>query len=86
MQSDLDILNTICNKFPEMDETLTILFQKDENFREVCEDYVLCLSSIGKIIITNKKNDKILKEFKNAGLIQGELKPHKIKYGINQDN
>ena len=27
-----------------------------------------------------------LKEFKNAGLIQGELKPHKIKYGINQDN
>ena len=27
-----------------------------------------------------------LKELKNAGLIQGELKPPKIKYCINQDN
>ncbi|WP_452232398.1 ArsR/SmtB family transcription factor [Lacinutrix sp. MEBiC02595] len=27
-----------------------------------------------------------LKELKNAGLIQGELKPPKIKYCINQEN
>ena len=27
-----------------------------------------------------------LKEFKNTGLIQAELKPYKIKYGINQDH
>jgi len=27
-----------------------------------------------------------LKELKNAGLIQGELKPPKIKYCINRDN
>jgi ArsR family transcriptional regulator len=27
-----------------------------------------------------------LKELKNAGLIQGELNPPKIKYCINQDN
>lgn len=27
-----------------------------------------------------------LKELKNAGLIQGELKPPKIKYCINKDN
>lgn len=27
-----------------------------------------------------------LKELKNAGLIQGELKPPKIKYCINHDN
>lgn len=27
-----------------------------------------------------------LKELKNAGLIQGELEPPKIKYCINQDN
>jgi len=27
-----------------------------------------------------------LKELKNAGLIQGELKPPKIKYCINQNN
>ena len=65
MKSDQDILNTIRDRFPEMDDSLNILFLKDENFREICEDYVLCLSSIGKIIITNKKN-KILKEYKNA--------------------
>jgi len=27
-----------------------------------------------------------LKELKNAGLIQGELKPPKIKYCVNQEN
>ena len=65
MKSDQDILNIIRDRFPEMDDSLNMLFLKDENFHEICEDYVLCLSSIGKIIITNKKN-KILKEYEYA--------------------
>lgn len=66
MKSNQDILNIIHDRFPEMDDSLNMLFLKDENFHEICEDYVLCLSSMSKIIITNKKNDKILKEYKNA--------------------
>jgi ArsR family transcriptional regulator len=36
--------------------------------------------------ISQSKVTQHLKELKNTGLIQGELKPSKIKYRINQDN
>ena len=45
---------------------MTHLYRKDENFREICEDYVLCLESIDKIIVTNKSNNRILEEYKKA--------------------
>lgn len=66
MQTEQDILNTILDKFPERVNALHKLFLKDENFREICEDYVFCLDSIGKILITNERKDKILKEYENA--------------------
>jgi len=72
MRTDRDILNTILDKFPEKANILNKLFQKDEDFREICEDYVLCLNSIGKIIITNKRKDRILIEYKNT-LIELEI-------------
>jgi len=65
-ESDLHILNTIQAKFPQMVYVLTHLYRKDENFREICEDYVLCLESIDKIIVTSKLNSRILEEYKNA--------------------
>ena len=66
MQVDPVILSSVINKFPDKANTLTKLFKKDENFREICEDYYLCVEAINKIIITNSQKKKILKEYKNA--------------------
>jgi len=66
MQSDQNVLNTVIGKFPEKVNTLTKLFDRDENFREICEDYYLCKEAINKIIITDTRKRKILKEYKHA--------------------
>lgn len=56
---------------------LNHLYRKDENFKEVCEDYVLCIESIDKIIITSKRNERILEEYKNA---LNELEMEMLEY------
>ena len=66
MLAKQDILSMVINKFPEQANRLTKLFHKDENFREVCEDYFLCHEAINKIIISNKKRGEILKEYEFA--------------------
>ena len=66
MLSEQDILKMVIRRFPEQANWLTTLFNKDENFREVCEDYFLCHEAINKIIITNKKKGAILKKYKFA--------------------
>jgi len=66
MQTDQDVLNTVINRFPEKANSMTKLFYKNENFKEVCEDYVLCLHSMTKIIVTNKIHSRIIKEYRAA--------------------
>jgi hypothetical protein len=66
MLSEQDILKMVINKFPEQANRLTELFYKDENFREICEDYVLCIRSMDKIISTTSMTNRILKEYKKA--------------------
>ncbi len=41
---------------------------------------------VGVFPIAQSTVSQHLKELKNAGLIQGELKPPKIRYCINRDN
>lgn len=66
MHTDSNVLSAVINKFPEKARTLALLFQKHENFREVCEDYYLCKEAIDKIIISNAQKKKVLNEYKNA--------------------
>jgi hypothetical protein len=66
MQSEKDILNMVIDKFPEQANRLTMLFHKNEDFREVCEDYFLCKEAMNKIIITNNRRRKILKDYKTT--------------------
>lgn len=66
MHTDSNILGAVINKFPENAKTLALLFQKDENFREICEDFYLCNEAINKIIITDVRKRKILKDYKHA--------------------
>ena len=60
------ILTSVISRFPEKADTLTKLFNKDENFRELCEDYYLCMGAINKIIISNTQNRNIMREYKDA--------------------
>lgn len=66
MKDESAILNTVIEKFPQKANTLGILFQRDENFREVCEHYHLCKEAINKMIITNNQKRKILKDYKST--------------------
>ena len=60
MESDKDILKMAIDNFPEQANRLTKLFHKNQNFREVCEDYFLCKEAMNKIIITSNRKKKIL--------------------------
>jgi DNA modification methylase len=66
MHTDSNVLNIVIDKFPGKAKTLAVLFQKDENFREICEDFCLCKEAINKIIITDARKRKILKDYKHA--------------------
>ena len=66
MHTDSNALSAVITKFPGKARTLEILFQKDEDFREICEDFYLCKEAINKIIITDTRKRKILKEYKHA--------------------
>ena len=49
-------------------------------------DSCICNDIVDEIKLAQPTVSQHLKELKNAGLIQGELKPPKIKYCINQEN
>ena len=66
MHTDSNVLSAVKNKFPGKAKTLEILFQKDEDFREICEDFYLCKKAINKIIITDARKNKVLKDYKDA--------------------
>jgi len=66
MYTDSNVLSEVINKFPEKANALALLFQKNENFRDICEDFFLCREAINKIIITDARQRKILKDYKDA--------------------
>ena len=70
--SETDILLTLEEKYPDQSKVITQLFQRDQHFREICEDYILCLYSMNKIIVTNEIHSRILQEYK-AALTELEL-------------
>jgi len=66
MYTDSNVLSEVINKFPEKANALALLFQKNENFRDICEDFFLCREAINKIIITDARNRKIIKDYEHA--------------------
>jgi hypothetical protein len=40
------VRNSIVQQFPDFEEKIDFLFQTDENFRDLCSDYLLCISMI----------------------------------------
>ncbi|MDN3723557.1 hypothetical protein QRD02_04125 [Aequorivita sp. SDUM287046] len=45
-------IHSIVSLFPDFEERIEFLFESDENFRDICKDYILCTS----YIMEQKKN------------------------------
>lgn len=63
MTNETTILKTITEKYPKYETSIMVLFLVNESFREICEDYVMCLNSIKKIKSKQSEQQKNLKEF-----------------------
>ncbi|MDW5290588.1 hypothetical protein [Formosa sp. PL04] len=61
----------IIQLFPDFEEQIDFLFQTDENFRDMCSDYMLCKSMIQEL-----KNKKIIhsEDFTEMEALQQSLK------------
>ena len=66
MTIENDILNQISKKFPLKAQEIAKKYSENEGFREICEDYLLCLKSIGEIELMDTRKKVYLEEFKNA--------------------
>ena len=59
MNTDV-VLQTVMNHFPDKKIVINQLFPANENFRDLCEDFVLCLNTIEKLkshdVDENRKN------------------------------
>ena len=47
--------SAVVQLFPDYEEKISFLLQTDENFRELCSDYLLCVSMI---LVRKKEIDK----------------------------
>lgn len=39
-------IRSIVSRFPEFEEKIDFLFQTNENFRDLCSDYILCARTL----------------------------------------
>ena len=66
--------DSIVQLFPSFEEKIEFLFQNDENIRDLCSDYLLCVSMI--LVRKNEinKSEKELAEFKDLlGNLKAEI-------------
>ena len=61
---------SIVQQFPEFEERIDFLMQVDENFRDLCKDYILCTSMVLK---RKKENNKIVEETEELEELQREM-------------
>lgn len=61
------ILNSVVKDFPDLNDEITDLFKESSSFRELCEDYVLCTTSIHNLSsIEIKAHEKDVIDLKDA--------------------
>ena len=56
---------SIVQLFPDFEEKIDFLFQNDENFRDLCSDYILCISMILDRKNELNKNTEEIAEFED---------------------
>ena len=63
--------STVVQLFPDYEEKISFLLQTDENFRELCSDYLLCVSMI---LVRKKEIDKNREEIAEFQDLQKTMK------------
>ncbi len=63
MQKDL---HTIVRVFPDFEEKIEFLFLSDENFRDLCSDYMLCAKSVQDIKEDLMRYKEQMKEYEGV--------------------
>lgn len=61
-----DILLLILEKFPRQAQEITKMYSKSEGFRDICNDYILCMGAIRKIESNDISKEEYLRQFKEA--------------------
>ena len=69
-------LDKIIQLFPDFDEKINSLFQNNEDFRDLCSDYLLCHTMILERKKFLEKNQVEIKEFEELQMSM-ELEIHK---------
>ena len=61
------ILHAVVLEFPQFENRITELYNQNNGFMEVCEDYVLCQEAIKKLELMNDpKKEKEIIDLKHA--------------------
>jgi uncharacterized protein YdcH (DUF465 family) len=58
-------ISLIVRMFPEFKERIYYLYQNDENFQDICHDYILCASNVKEMKKQTTKNSAHLQEYKD---------------------
>ena len=66
MKSVDDLLKVVKQKFPRQDNRIDQLYDKDSDFRSLCEDYLACLQSIEKYKKVSAEKQQSIKDFEGA--------------------
>lgn len=75
MTDENQVLKDVIKRFPDQYQLIDKLFHEDEVFKEICEDYALCLYSIKRMKSNVIKKDEHLNEFNSAlNEIENELR------------
>jgi hypothetical protein len=73
-------INAIVHLFPDFKEKINFLFETDENFSDLCKDYLLCASNVIKMKKDNNKKNTSLEEYDDLKKsLQEEIKQIIIK-------
>jgi hypothetical protein len=63
-------INSIVHMFPEFEKNIGFLFQTDENFQDLCKDYLICARNVMEM---KKESDKCKKQMEEYEDLRKEL-------------
>ncbi|PZX55584.1 hypothetical protein [Algoriphagus chordae] len=75
-------IESIVRVFPLYEEKIDFLFQADENFRDLCKDYLLCA---GNVLEMKKKADSYSAEIEEYEELQRNLEQEILHIIIKED-
>lgn len=67
-------IKSIIRIFPDFEEKIDFLFQTNENFRDLCADYILCAGTVQELKNTMSGNSEQINEYEELQLsLQEEI-------------